>query len=124
MNDYIKQRHHSVLAAFSGLFWIIKSQPNYIIHLIISILAVLLGVYFSISSTEWIVVALVITLGLVIETVNTAIEVTTDAVAQGQIRQDIKIAKDVSAAAMLVYAIGASIIAIMIFSPHFFAVKF
>ena len=34
-----------------------------------------------------------------------------------KIREDIKIAKDVAAAAMLIYAIGATVIALMIFLP-------
>ena len=55
-------------------------------------------------------------MGLAIETINTAIEETTDAI-DIKIREDIKIAKDVSAAAMLIYAIGATIIALMIFVP-------
>lgn len=52
-----------------------------------------------------------------IETINTAIEAATDAI-DTKIREDIRITKDVSAAAMLVYAIGATIIAIMIFVPR------
>ena len=55
-------------------------------------------------------------MGLVIETINTAIEEATDAI-DTKIREDIKIAKDISAAAMLIYAIGAIVIALMIFIP-------
>lgn len=57
-----------------------------------------------------------ITVGLVIETINTGLEQTTDAIDR-KIREDIKIAKDVSAAAMLIYAIGAFVIACIIFVP-------
>jgi diacylglycerol kinase len=53
----------------------------------------------------------------VIETINTGLEQTTDAIDR-KIREDIKIAKDVAAAAMLIYAIGASIIALIIFVPR------
>ena len=56
---------------------------------------------------------------MVIETINTAIESTTDAI-DTKIREDLRISKDVSAAAMLIYAIGATIIALMIFIPKFF----
>ena len=56
--------------------------------------------------------------GLVVETINTAIESTTDAI-DTKIREDIRISKDVSAAAMLIYAIGSTIIAMMIFVPKF-----
>jgi diacylglycerol kinase len=52
----------------------------------------------------------------VIETINTAIEATCDVVDK-KWRRDIKIAKDVSAAAMLIYSIGALVIAMVIFLP-------
>lgn len=58
-----------------------------------------------------------ITVGLVIETINTGLEQTTDAIDR-KIREDIKIAKDVSAAAMLLYAAGSFIIACIIFVPR------
>jgi len=55
-------------------------------------------------------------MGLTIETINTAIEQTTDAIEQGW-RDDIGIAKDVSAGAMLIFSLSASIIACVIFMP-------
>jgi diacylglycerol kinase (ATP) len=58
-----------------------------------------------------------ITMGLVIETFNTGLEATTDAITK-EWREEIKIAKDVSAAAMLTFAVGAVIIAGMIFIPR------
>lgn len=60
-----------------------------------------------------------ITVGLVIETINTGLEQTTDAIDR-KIREDIKIAKDVAAAAMLLYAVGAFIMATLIFLPKIF----
>jgi diacylglycerol kinase len=55
--------------------------------------------------------------GLVIETVNTAIEETCDAI-DTSIRPEIKLAKDTAAAAMLIFAIGAATLAGFIFIPH------
>lgn len=60
-----------------------------------------------------------ITVGLVVETINTGLEQTTDAIDR-KIREDIKIAKDVAAAAMLIYSMGAAAIALMIFLPKIF----
>ena len=62
------------------------------------------------------IIFVLITVGLVIETVNTAFECTNDAITR-QIRPEIKIAKDVAAAAMLIFAIGAAFIAFFIFFP-------
>ncbi|MFA5769982.1 MAG: diacylglycerol kinase family protein [Patescibacteria group bacterium] len=109
----------SIKNAYNGLVWSLKTQPNYRIHLILSSLSVIAGFYLKISYLEFIIIAFLITVGLVIETINTAIEEATDAI-DTKIREDIKIAKDVSAAAMLIYAIGATVIALMIFIPKIF----
>ena len=102
--------------AFNGLVWTLKTQPNYRIHLSLSLLAIILGFWLKISYIEFLLIIFLIMVGLVIETINTAIESTTDAI-DTKIREDIKISKDVSAAAMLIYAIGAVVIALMIFVP-------
>lgn len=103
--------------AFNGLIWSLKTQPNYRIHLSLSLISLALSYFLKISSIELLIIIFLITVGLVIETINTAIEAATDAI-DTKIREDIRITKDVSAAAMLVYAIGATIIAIMIFVPR------
>jgi len=102
--------------AFNGLVWSLKTQPNYKIHLSLSLLALALSYWLRISYNELLTIIFLITVGLVIETINTAIEAATDAI-DTKIREDIRITKDVSAAAMLIYAIGTIIIAIMIFLP-------
>lgn len=114
---HIIQRHKiSFKNAISGLIWAYKTQPNYITHLVLSAVAIWCGIYFEVSSYEWIAIIILITLGLVIETLNTAIEVTTDAIDKN-FREDIKTAKDVAAAAMLTYALGAFFVALIIFIP-------
>lgn len=111
-------RYHSISFkhAWEGLVWALKTQPNYRIHLLLSFLSIIGGIYFRISYFEFLLIIFLITVGLVVETINTAIEQTTDAIDK-KIREDIKIAKDVAAAAMLIYAIGSSIIALIIFVP-------
>ncbi|MEK7633378.1 MAG: diacylglycerol kinase family protein [Patescibacteria group bacterium] len=113
-----KKHTISIKNAFNGLVWSLKTQPNYRIHLSLSLLALVLGFWLKISYTEFLIIIFLITVGLVIETINTAIESTTDAI-DTKIREDIRISKDVSAAAMLIYAIGETIIALMIFVPKF-----
>ena len=98
------------------MVWSIKTQPNYRIHLFLSLISVAAGFYLKISYFEFLLIVFLITVGLVIETINTALEEATDAI-DTKIREDIKITKDVSAAAMLIYAIGSALIAAMIFVP-------
>ncbi len=106
--------------AIDGLIWALKTQPNYRIHLFLSALAIFGSVFFKISYEEFLMIIMLITVGLVIETLNTGLEQTTDAIDR-KIREDIKIAKDVAAAAMLIYAAGSFIIACLIFIPRILA---
>lgn len=103
--------------AFEGLIQALSTQPNYRIHLFLSALALAGGFFFRIRYEEFLIVGLLITMGLVIETVNTAIEETCDAIDEA-IRPDIKVAKDTAAAAMLIFAMGSAILAGVIFVPR------
>lgn len=118
MRHIIKRHTISFQNAFSGVVWAFKSQPNFRIHVVLSSVALFLGYYAGLSPLEWIIIIMIIIIGLVIEMINTAIEATTDAI-DLKIRPDIKIAKDVAAGAMLVYAIGALCIAYLIFSQYY-----
>ena len=111
-------RHHTISLshAFSGLMHGLKTQPNFIVHLVLSTLAVLAGLLFRLSVVEWAVLALTIFSGLVIELINTAIEATIDLVTDLYHHQA-KVAKDTAAAAMLVYSFGSTIVALIIFLP-------
>lgn len=114
-----KRHTISIKHALDGLIWSLKTQPNYRIHLFLSLVSLIFSFIYKISYFEFLLILFLITVGLVIETINTGLEQTTDAIDK-KIREDIKIAKDVSAAAMLIYAIGASIIALIIFLPKIF----
>ncbi len=112
----LKKHTISLKNAWNGVLHVLKTQPNYQVHLFLSFLAILLGWFLHISYEEFLIIIIMIIFGLTIETVNTAIEETTDAI-DTAIRDDIRIAKDVSAAAMLLYAIGAVVVAAVIFLP-------
>lgn len=119
MIKIIKKHTISFKNAGRGLFWALKSQPNYRIHIFLSLLSLIFGWLFKINYFEWLLIIVLIILGLAIETVNTAIELATDAIDQ-KWRDDIGLAKDVSAGAMLIYAFGSVILALIIFFPKFY----
>ncbi len=119
----IRRHTISFKNAFQGVIWVIKTQPNYKIHLFLSGLAIVGGWRLQISYFEFLVIFILIFIGLALETVNTAIEAATDAI-DNKWRDDIKIAKDVSAGAMLIFAIGALIIALIIFIPKLLTYNF
>lgn len=112
----LKKHVYSFQNALSGLRWIARTQINFRIHLFFSLLALVFGFLLEISQTEFLIILTVIGMGLALESVNTAIEEAIDAI-QKDWSEAIKIAKDVSAGAMLIFAITAIIIAGMIFIP-------
>ncbi len=112
----IKKHTISFKNAWRGLLWAVKTQPNYRVHFLLSLVAIAGGLYLNISYAEFLTVFVLITVGLAIETINTAIEETNDAI-DDKIREDIGLAKDIAAGAMLVFAIGAFFIACIIFIP-------
>ncbi len=114
----IRKHTISIKNALHGAFWALRTQPNYRIHVFLSLLAIFSGLVLKISYNEFVTIILLVTLGLSIETINTAIEETTDAI-DTKWREDIKIAKDVAAGAMLIFAFGSFFIACMIFIPRF-----
>ncbi len=104
--------------AFAGLWWAIKTQPNFRVHLVLAALAVFLSAYLGITRYEWVLIVFTIVLGLSAELVNTALESMTDLITT-EWRQQAKIAKDVSAGMMLVTAAGAVAVAVFVFLPYF-----
>ena len=112
----LKKHTISFKNAGEGILWSVRTQPNFRVHLILSLVAIVLSWYLRISYGEFLIIVLLITLGLTIEALNTAIEEATDAI-DTKWREDIKIAKDVAAGAVLLFSIGAATIAGIIFIP-------
>jgi len=114
----IKRHTISFKNAFAGLSWAVRTQPNFRIHFTLSLLSILASFFLKVTNVEFLIIIFLIFVGLSIETINTAIEQTTDAIDE-KWRNDIKVAKDVAAGAMLFFAIGAFLIASFIFIPRF-----
>jgi diacylglycerol kinase (ATP) len=117
MINFIKKRIASVLFAINGVFIIIRTQKNAWIHLLMTILVVILGFALKISESEWITIILAISVVWVAEGLNTAIECLGDLVSP-KFNPLIGKAKDVAAGAVLISAVGATIIGCIIFLPN------
>ncbi len=113
----IKKHKISFVHAFEGLLYAVRTQPNFLMHLLISATVVISGIIISLTNIEWIILSLTIFIGLVIELINTAIEASVD-LSTTKFHPVAKIAKDTAAAAMLIYALGACIIGLLIFLPR------
>lgn len=113
----MKKHFFSFQNAISGIAWAVKTQPNFRVHLILSFLAICAGLILQITYFEFLIILILVGIGLAIEGVNTAIEEAIDAIHKDW-SEEIKVAKDVSAAAMLIFAVTAFITASIIFGPR------
>jgi diacylglycerol kinase (ATP) len=106
--------------AAEGLLVMLRTQPNFVVHLTLAVVALALGILLKLSPLELAMVVLTIVLVLVLECVNTALESLSDLVSPG-FHPLIKRAKDVSAAAVLTGALGSVVIAVLLFVPRLVA---
>lgn len=116
MEKLLRQHSISFRNAFSGLWWALRSQPNFRVHIFLATGALFLCWYLAVTPIEFIVIVFTIVLGLSAEMINTALESMTDLITRDW-REEAKIAKDVSAGMMLTVAVGAAIVALIIFGP-------
>ncbi|OGG16254.1 hypothetical protein A3D77_02225 [Candidatus Gottesmanbacteria bacterium RIFCSPHIGHO2_02_FULL_39_11] len=114
---FLKKHHLSFKNAFAGLFWALKTQQNFRIHVLLACVALVLSIILKISRGEFAVVIMTIAFGLGTEMVNTSIEEMTDLITI-EWRKEAKIAKDVAAGMMLTTAFGAIGVSLIIFLPR------
>ncbi len=103
--------------AFEGLATILRTQPNFWVHLLAGCAALVLGALLHLSPAEMAVLVLTIGLVLIVECVNTALEAMCDLASPGY-HPLVKRAKDISAAAVLIAAIAALGNALLLFGPR------
>ncbi|NUN99503.1 MAG: diacylglycerol kinase family protein [Saprospiraceae bacterium] len=118
--EYLKSRIRSFKFAFEGLAELLVHEPNMRIHVTAAVLAVFAGVWFSITPAEWAMVVLSIAIVMGGEAMNTAIEHLADLVSP-EYHPLIKKAKDVAAAAVFLFAVGAAVVGLIIFLPRLIA---
>lgn len=102
--------------AFNGIFETLKKERNIKIHFCIMLLVIILGIILHISKSEWIICIVLFSIVIAGELFNTAIENVVNNLMPEK-NEFARMAKDASAGAVLVLAIGASIIGIIIFLP-------
>jgi diacylglycerol kinase (ATP) len=115
----IVERLKSVSFALAGIGVMLRTQHNAWIHLAATIVVVGAGLWFNIAREEWIWLVLAMIAVWTAEALNTAFELLCD-VASPEFHPLVKQAKDVAAAAVLIAAVGATIIGLLVFVPHLF----
>lgn len=103
--------------ALDGIVAAFKEEPNLKIHFLVSIFVLLAAWFFQINFFEWI--AVIISIGLVIslELTNTAIEAVVDSFTEKD-HPGAKLAKDISAGAVLIVSLMALSVGVFIFLPY------
>jgi diacylglycerol kinase len=102
--------------ALEGLATIVRTQPNFWVHVAAACAALVLGVVVHLGPVELALIVLSIGLVLVVESVNTAIETMCDLISPGH-DPLIKRAKDISAASVLIAAAAALVLGVLLLGP-------
>ncbi len=117
----VKSRVSSLKHAFSGLVDMLLTEPNAWVHMIATVLVLLMSWWLQISIGGF--VAIVIAIGGVwmAEAFNTVLEIVVDLVSSGQYSDAAKRAKDIAAAAVLIWTVAASLIGFIVLGPPLYA---
>ena len=103
--------------AFAGMRYAIKYERNLKIELFCALVACIAGLLFHIKGMEWCIILMNIGAVLSAELFNTAIEKICNEFSP-EIRPGIKVIKNVSAAAVLIFAIISVVSGLIIFVPY------
>jgi diacylglycerol kinase len=109
--------------AVRGVRWMVRHEPNMRFHLVAAVGVLAGAAAFSLPVERWAALVFAIVLVLLGETLNTAIEAVLDLVEPGH-HPLVGTVKDLAAGAVLVAALGALVIALLVFVPEFWALFF
>lgn len=118
-DSFLVNRIKSVGFALRGALLLIRTEASIKVQVFIAIIMTVAGFYFEISNTEWILQILTIAVIMGTEGLNTAIEKISDFV-QPEFDKKIGFIKDVSAGAVMIVSIAATIIGCIIYLPKIF----
>ena len=114
-----KSRLSAFRYAFSGWWYVLRTQRNAWIHLVAMIMTVTLGLWLSLGPHDWAILLLAIGLVWTAEFINTGIEAIVD-LASPEKHPLAQVGKDVGAAAVLIAALIAVLVGILILGPPLF----
>jgi diacylglycerol kinase len=121
LSGWLAGRGRSFIAAGRGLVRLVRSEPNFQIHLVAAAVAIGLGFWLGLSKPEWLILIFTITLVLALEALNSSVEKLTDFL-EPRWHPLARATKDLAAAAVLVASIGAALIGLGIFGPKLWLV--
>jgi diacylglycerol kinase len=118
MKIFFKKLVRSFKCAFTGLYYLIKYERNFKVHLAIFSIMIVLGFLFKFSYLEFIIVLVVSGMVMATEAINSGFEIILDII-YPEHNSKSRIIKDILAGAVLVTAIIAAIVGVLLFVNHF-----
>lgn len=106
--------------AIEGLAYLVRTQRNFRIHLLVALAAAATGVVARLNAVEWAVLALTIALVVMAEGLNTGIELAVS-LASTEMRPEAKAAKDIAAGMVLLAAVASVGVGLALFGPRLIA---
>jgi diacylglycerol kinase len=116
VKGFFNSRARSFQHAFAGWWFVIRTQRNAWIHMVVSILVFVVGFWLWLSPQDWALIIFAIALVWTSEFVNTALEAVVD-LASPQQHRLAQVGKDVGAAAVLIASISSALIGLLILGP-------
>jgi len=116
MRLFFRSRAQSFRFAFSGWWFVIRTQRNAWIHAIVSVAVIAVAIWLGIEAQDWATIILAIAMVWTAEFLNTALEAVVD-LASPQQHMLAQVGKDVGAAAVLIAAASAALIGVFILGP-------
>ncbi len=116
MWKFIRMRAHSIVNAFRGWWYVIRTQQNAWIHAVVTIMVVIMAFWLRLPPRDWAVLFLAIGMVWAAEFFNTSIEAVVD-LASPTRHPLAKVGKDVGAAAVLIAALSSVLIGLLILGP-------
>lgn len=112
-----KQKILSFKCAFEGIVAALRTEPNLKFHFVAGVLVFIASLILKISRADFLIVIFLIGFVISVELTNTAIEAVVDAFTDKE-HPGAKLAKDISAGAVLIAAITSAVLGLMILLPY------
>lgn len=117
MREFLRSRWHSFGHAFRGWAYVLRTQRNAWIHVVIGTIILALSAWLRLDRTEWAIIILTMAMVFTAEFLNTAIEAVVD-LASPRKHPLAKVGKDVGAGAVLIVAISAVLVGLLVIWPR------
>lgn len=116
MVEFLQSRARSFGHAFSGWWYVLRTQRNAWIHAVATILVTSMATWLALPTDHWAMLIIVIAMVWSAELFNTSIEAVVD-LASPSHHPLAKVGKDVGAAAVLIAALAAALVGLLLLGP-------